>query len=133
MHSSSVLLEPQNTQSNTGISFSCEVKSMRIMERKPGILDGVMVCSDCNCPMVKIGHQYRCINKAEPEELVASGFIPIKDASGKLMYQPAKDQQELQTTQALSHSVEIDNAYLEQLGLNVEKIREHQIKLDLLP
>jgi hypothetical protein len=106
---------------------------MRIMARKAGVLDGIYKCVECNGPMIKIGTELRCLEKAEPEELVAAGLIPSKDASGKLGFDIiAKDQQAIQATQALSKSVEIDNAYLEKLGLNLEKIRQYQLKYDLV-
>jgi len=107
---------------------------MRIMARQAGILDGIYRCVECNGPMVKIGSELRCIEKAEPEELVAAGLIPSKDATGKLTFDLAtKDQQSVQATQALSKSVEIDNAYLEKLGLNLDKIHEYQLKQSLVP
>jgi hypothetical protein len=84
--------------------------------------------------MVKIGSELRCLQEAEPEELVAAGLIPSKDSTGKLLFDiVAKDQQSMQATQALSKSMEIDNAYLEKMGLNVDKIREFQLKYNLVP
>jgi hypothetical protein len=107
---------------------------MRIRARQQGIIDGINLCAECNCPMVQIAGELRCIAEAEPEELVATGLIPTRDASGKLNFDlVAKDQQSIQATQALSKSVEIDNAYLEKLGLNLEKIREYQVKHNLMP
>lgn len=107
---------------------------MRIMARQPGVMDGINLCAGCNCPMVQVAGELRCIAEAEPEELVAAGLIPTRDASGKLIFDlVAKDQQSIQATQALSKSVEIDNAYLEKLGLDTEKIRQYQVKHNLLP
>jgi hypothetical protein len=84
--------------------------------------------------MIQIAGKLRCIAEAEPEELVASGLIPIRDTSGKLTFDlTTKDQQSIQATQALSKSVEIDNALLEKLGLNLDKIREYQLKYNLVP
>lgn len=108
--------------------------AMRIMARDSGVQDGIMRCSDCGGPMVKLVRDYRCIDKLEPEELVAAGFIPSKDASGKLVYEtPALDQQRVQASQAYTHSVEIDDAYLASLGLDAEKIRKYQQKHGLVP
>ena len=107
---------------------------MRIMARQAGILDGIYRCAECNGPMVKIVSQLRCIEKAEPEELVAAGLIPSKDATGKLTFDlAAEDQQSIQATQALSKSMEIDNTYLEKMGLNLDKIHEYQLKHNLVP
>ena len=107
---------------------------MRIMMRESGVLDGIYVCPKCGGTMVKIVHEFRCTCDTEPEALIAAGFIPTKNAEGKLSFDlTAKDQQSVQITQALSKSVEIDNAYLEKLGLNLEKIREYQLKYDLVP
>jgi hypothetical protein len=104
------------------------------MARQSGILDGIHLCADCNCPMVQIAGKLRCTAEAEPEELVAAGLIPTRDASGKLTFDlVTKDQQSIQATQALSKSVEIDNAFLEKLGLNLDKIREYQLKYNLVP
>jgi hypothetical protein len=104
------------------------------MAREPGVLDGINICVECNCPMVQIAGKLRCIAEAEPEELVAAGLIPTRDASGKLTFDlTAKDQQSIQATQALSKSVEIDNAFLEKLGLSLDKIREYQVKYNLVP
>ena len=97
-------------------------------------MNGIYTCVECNCPMVKIGSELRCLVKAEPEELVAAGLIPTKDSTGKLLFDiVAKDQQLIQATQALSNSMEIDNSYLEKLGLNLDKIREFQLKYNLVP
>ncbi|PWT94097.1 MAG: hypothetical protein C5B54_00580 [Acidobacteria bacterium] len=107
---------------------------MRIAARKPGVIDGIVRCADCNGPMVKLGREYRCIQKVEPEEMVAFGFIPTKDASGKLNYDlTSKDQQSIQISQALSGSEEIDDAYLKNLGLDLDKIRQYQVKYGLVP
>jgi hypothetical protein len=104
------------------------------MAREPGVLDGINICVECYCPMVQIAGKLRCIAEAEPEELVAAGLIPTRDASGKLTFDlTAKDQQSIQATQALSKSVEIDNAFLEKLGLSLDKIREYQVKYNLVP
>lgn len=84
--------------------------------------------------MVKIGRQYRCIEKMEPEELVAVGFIPSKDTSGKLQFETsALDQQKVQASQAYTRSVEVDNSYLQSLGLDLEKIKQFQVKHEMLP
>jgi hypothetical protein len=107
---------------------------MRIMMRNPGVLDGIITCADCGGPMIKVGIDYRCMQKTEPEELAAVGLIPSKDPAGKVYFDlSAKDQQSIQATQALSGSVEIDNAYLEKMGLNLQKVREYQIKHKVLP
>jgi recombinational DNA repair protein (RecF pathway) len=107
---------------------------MRIYARKAGVLDGITKCADCGGPMVKVGIDYRCMDKVEAEELVATGFIPSKGADGKLHFEStAKDQQSLQITQALSGSEELDDAYLQSLGLNLDKIRQFQIKHGLVP
>jgi len=107
---------------------------MRIMARNPGVLDGIMKCTQCGGPMIKIGEDYRCMEKVEPEELVAVGFIPTKDAAGKLNFEStAADQQKVQCTQAWSRSEEIDTAALQSLGLNPDKIREYQLKHHLVP
>lgn len=84
--------------------------------------------------MYRVGTEFRCIEKVEPEELVAVGLIPRKDANGKLVFDAtAKDQQSLQISQALSKSVEVDDAYLQSLGLDLQKIREYQLKRKLVP
>ena len=107
---------------------------MRIIARKPGVLDRLMTCSDCGQPMARIAAEYRCLEKVEPEELVAVGFIPGKDAGGKLTFDGiARDQQALQISQALSGCAEIDDGYLQGLGLNLEKIRSYQLKHKLVP
>ena len=107
---------------------------MRIMARDSGVLNGIYTCPNCNCPMVKVGSELRCLQEAEPEELVATGLIPTKDSNGKLSFDiVARDQQTIQATQASSKSMEIDNAYLEKMGLNVDKIREFQLKYNLVP
>lgn len=104
------------------------------MARSPGVLDGIMKCTECGGPMVKIGNDYRCIDKIEPEEMVAVGLVPTKDSSGKLHFElAAEDQQRIQATQAWSGSEEIDNFYLQNLGLDLDKIRQFQVKYDLLP
>ena len=104
------------------------------MARKQGIIDGINICAECNCPMVQVAGKMRCIAEAEPEELVATGLIPTKGADGKLTFDlVTKDQQSIQATQALSKSVEIDNVYLEKLGLNLEKIRAYQVKYNMVP
>lgn len=104
------------------------------MARNAGVQDGIMRCSECGGPMVKLGREYRCMDKLEPEELVALGFIPSKDASGKLSYElAALDQQRVQASQAYTHSVEIDDVYLQSLGLDSAKIRQYQQKHDLVP
>ena len=107
---------------------------MRIMARQSGVLDGIYICPKCGGTMVKIVDKFRCTCDSEPEELVAAGFIPSKSAEGKLSFDlTAKDQQSVQITQALSKGVEIDNAYLEKLGLNLDKIRQYQLKYGLVP
>ena len=107
---------------------------MRIRAREEGVMDGIYMCVECNSPMVKVAGQLRCITKVEPEELVANGLIPSKDASGNLTFDlKARDQQSIQATQASSKSVEIDNAYLEKMGLNLEKIRQYQLRDNLVP
>lgn len=107
---------------------------MRIMARDPAIQDGILRCAECGGPMVKVGSEIRCLQKVEPEELVAVGFIPSPDPDGKLSFDLyAKDQQRIQTSQAYSSSVEIDNAYLEKLGLNLDKIRQYQLKHSRVP
>jgi hypothetical protein len=106
---------------------------MRIMAREPAILDGIVQCPECGGPMVRVGQEMRCVQKVEPEELVAVGFVPATDANGKLTFDYAKDQQRIQTSQAYSNSVEIDNAFLEKLGLNLEKIRQFQLKHGRVP
>lgn len=104
------------------------------MARQAGIMDGIYQCANCNGPMVKVATELRCVAETEPEELVATGLIPSRDASGKVSFDlTAKDQQSIQITQALSKSVELDNAYLEKLGLNLDRIREYQLKYDLVP
>ncbi len=104
------------------------------MAREAGVLDGIYRCVECNSPMIKIASELRCLEKAEPEELVASGLIPSRDTMGKVSFDiVAKDQQSIQATQALSKGIEIDNAYLEKLGLNLDKIREYQLKYNLVP
>jgi hypothetical protein len=104
------------------------------MARQSGVLDGIYLCTKCAGRIVRIAKELRCTCNSEPEELVAAGIIPSKDASGNLTFDlTAKDQQSIQATQALSKSVEIDNAYLEKLGLNLDKIREYQVKYNLVP
>lgn len=84
--------------------------------------------------MIKAGNEYRCVNKMEPEELVAIGFIPSKNGEGKIVFNTtALDQQSIQISQASSRSVELDNAYLQSLGLDLYKIRQFQIKHSLVP
>jgi hypothetical protein len=107
---------------------------MRIHARAAGVLDGLVTCSDCGGPMARVAGEYRCIEKVEPEELVAVGFVPTKEAGGKLRFEgTAKDQQSLQISQALSRSVEIDDTYLQGLGLDLDKIRSYQLKHNLVP
>ncbi len=107
---------------------------MRIMARISGVLDGIAQCTDCSGTMVKAGIEYRCKCKMEPEELVAVGFIPSKNSEGKIVFDStALDQQEIQATQADARSVEIDNAHLQALGLDLYKIRQYQIKHALVP
>ena len=60
---------------------------MRIYARKAGVLDAIAKCADCGGPMVKVGIDYRCMDKVEPEELVATGFIPSKGSDGKLHFE----------------------------------------------
>jgi hypothetical protein len=107
---------------------------MRIMARTPGVLDGIMTCAECGGPMVKAGHEYRCMSKMEPEELVALGFLPSKNGEGKVEFKTtALDQQSIQISQASSRSVELDNAYLQSVGLDLYKIRQYQVKHSLVP
>lgn len=107
---------------------------MRIMARNPGVLDGIMKCTQCGGPMMKIGSEYRCMDRIEPEEMIAVGFIPNKDAEGKLVFESTSpDQQKLQCTQAWSQSEEIDNAAFQGLGLDLDKIRQYQLKHRLVP
>jgi len=107
---------------------------MRILARESGVLDGLYVCPKCGGTMVKIAHEFRCTCNAEPEELVAAGLIPTKTAEGKLSFNLiANDQQSVQATQALSKGMEIDNVCLEKLGLNLDKIRQYQLKYELVP
>lgn len=104
------------------------------MTRDAGVLDGIMRCPECGGPMVKVGREYRCLDKAEPEELVAVGLIPSKDSEGKIKFDfTAPDQQRLQISQALSHTVQVDDSYLQSLGLNLEKIQQYQAKHNLVP
>jgi hypothetical protein len=104
------------------------------MARIPGVLDGIARCTDCDGTMVKVGTEYRCMCKMEPEELVAVGFIPSKNSEGKIVFDTtAVDQQEIQATQADTRSVEIDNTHLQSLGLDLYKIRQYQIKHSLVP
>jgi hypothetical protein len=106
------------------------------MARIQGVLNGIMRCVQCNAPMVKIGAEYRCPEKVEPEELVAVGFIPIKDESGNKKFTfdlITKDQQQIQTSQAYSKTVEIDDVFLQSLGLDLQKIRDYQLKHSLMP
>lgn len=84
--------------------------------------------------MVKAGHEFRCMSKIEPEELVALGFIPSKNGEGKVEFKTtALDQQSIQISQALSRSVELDNAFLQSVGLDLYKIRQYQVKHSLVP
>ncbi len=107
---------------------------MRIMTRDSAVQDGIVQCAECGGPMVKVGVEMRCLTKVEPEELVAVGLIPSMNADGKLTFDlTAKDQQRIQTSQAYSSSMEIDNAYLEKIGLNLDKIRQYQLKHGRLP
>ena len=104
------------------------------MARNPGILNGIYQCAECGGPMIKVGSAFRCRQKVDAEELVAVGLIPGKDPKGNLIFDlSAKDQQAIQATQAYSNSVEIDNGYLEKLGLDLEKIRQYQIRHNLVP
>ena len=104
------------------------------MERSSGVQDGIMRCNECNGPMVKLGIAYRCMDKVSPEEIVAVGFIPTKDGSGKLSFDnPTVDQQRVQASQAYTSSVEIDDAYLKALGLDLDKIRQFQLKHHMVP
>jgi hypothetical protein len=103
------------------------------MARDPGVLDGIMRCVECGGPMVKLGHEIRCMDKIPPEELVAFGFIPSKDATGKIAFNTtAVDQQRVQISQAYTNSVEIDDASLQSLGLDLEKIRKYQLQNGLV-
>lgn len=107
---------------------------MRIMARQGGILDRIYQCAECGEPMIKVGTVFKCMQKVEPEELVAVGFIPRRDSKGNLTFDlSAKDQLAIEATQAYNNSVEIDNAYLEKLGLNLDKIREYQLQHNLVP
>jgi hypothetical protein len=86
--------------------------------------------------MVKIGSEYKCPEKVEPEELVAVGFIPIKDEAGNQKFTfdlTTKDQQQIQASQAYSKTVEIDDVFLQSLGLDLQKIRDYQSKHRLVP
>lgn len=107
---------------------------MRIMARSKGVLDGIMQCAECGGPMIKAGVEYRCLQKMPPEELVALGLIPVRNPEGKLVFNfTAKDQQRIQISQALTHAVEIDNAFLESLGLDLNKIKDYQLQHDVMP
>lgn len=109
---------------------------MRILARVPGVLNGIVRCAQCKGPMVKVGTEYKCPEKVDPEELVAVGFIPVKDASGNKTFTfdlIAKDQQQIQASQAYSKTVEIDDVYLQSLGLDLQKIRQFQLKHGLMP
>ena len=104
------------------------------MARIPGVLDGIARCTECGGSMIRAGNESRCMCKMEPEELVAIGFIPSKNADGKIVFDTtAVDQQAIQATQAATRSVEIDNAHLQALGLDLYKIRQYQIKHALVP
>ena len=104
------------------------------MQRRAAVQDGIMKCTECGGPMVLIGEDTRCMDKLEPEELVAVGFIPSKDSTGKIQYATtAVDQQRIQATQAYTSSVEIDNTSLQSLGLDLEKIKQFQLKHNLVP
>lgn len=84
--------------------------------------------------MVKAGHEFRCMSKMEPEELVALGFIPSKNGEGNVEFKTtALDQQSIQISQASSRSVELDNAFLQSVGLDLYKIRQYQVKHSLVP
>jgi len=107
---------------------------MRIMAREPAVQDGILQCAECGGPMVRVGKEMRCLQKVEPEELVAVGFVPAISSDGKMTFDLyAKDQQKIQTSQAYSNSVEIDNAFLEKLGLNLDTIRQYQLKHGRVP
>jgi len=104
------------------------------MAREPGVMDGILRCSECEGPLVEVGGEYRCPQKTEAEELVAVGLIPSRTADGKLTYDlAAVDQQKLQASQAYTHSTEIDNVYLEKLGMDLQKIRNYQLKYHRVP
>ncbi len=106
---------------------------MRIMARDSGVMDGILRCPECDGPLARVGSEYRCLLKIQPEELVAVGFIPSQDAGGKITFDhAAQDQQRYQASQAYTNSMEIDNAYLEKLGLDLQKIREYQLKYHLV-
>ena len=107
---------------------------MRIVARNQGIMDGILRCADCDMSMVQVGAKYLCLQKVEPEELVAVGLIPSRDSNGKLAFEStAKDRQWLQASQAYTNTVEVDGSYLEKLGLNLEKIRRYELKHGLVP
>lgn len=107
---------------------------MKIVARNPGVLDGIMQCTECGGPMIKVGKEYRCLEKVEPEELVAVGLIPSKAPDGKIAFDlAALDQQKVQISQALTHTMDIDDSYIQSLGLNLDKIRQHQLKYGLVP
>lgn len=107
---------------------------MKLVARDGGVLDGIMRCPECGGPMVKVGREYRCLEKAEPEELVAVGLIPSKDSEGKINFDlVAPDQQRIQISQASSHTVQVDDTYLQSLGLNLEKIQQYQAKHGFVP
>jgi hypothetical protein len=104
------------------------------MARVPGVLDGITKCTDCGGSMVKAGVEYRCMCKMEPEELVAVGFIPCKNAEGKIVFDStALDQTAIWASQSVARFVDIDNTHLQSLGLDLYKIRQYQIKHSLLP
>jgi hypothetical protein len=104
------------------------------MAREPAVQDGILQCAECGGPMVRVGSEMRCLQKVEPEELVAVGLVPAMDSDGKMTFDLyAKDQQKIQTSQAYSNGVEIDNAFLEKLGLNLDKIRQYQLKHGRVP
>lgn len=104
------------------------------MARDPGVMDGILRCSECDGPLIEVGTEFKCLQKTPAEELVAVGLIPSRTADGKLTYDfAAADQQKLQASQAYTHSTEIDNTYLEKLGLDLQKIREYQLKYHRVP
>ncbi len=107
---------------------------MRIMARNPGMMDGILKCPECDGPLVEVGSEYRCLQKTPAEELVAVGLIPSRNVDGKLTYDlVAVDQQKLQASQAYTNGMEIDNTCLEKLGLDLQKIRDYQLKYHRVP
>jgi hypothetical protein len=107
---------------------------MRIIARSDGVQDGIMRCAECGGPLIKAGDEYRCLQKMPPEELVALGILPSKNSEGKIDFNfTTKDQQRIQISQALSNTVEVDEAFLVSMGLDLQKIKEFQIKHGVLP